>query len=81
MPKAYSPNGDEIVATCDFVPANALIVMDSFARNPDGSLSFDWVGESKMCWDGQYTKHEDGKPLYVDERGMEWTADELVLSD
>jgi hypothetical protein len=58
---------------------HALIDERSWKRLPDGSLDFEWVGQTVLCWDGQYTKERDGKDLYVDENGEEWTADEIRL--
>lgn len=82
MPKAFSPTGSPIVATSDLVPANAMIAEDSFSREADGSLAFEYDGTgSKMCWDGQYTQEIDGKALFVAEDGTEWREDELVLRD
>jgi hypothetical protein len=77
--KAISPTGALIVGSADWVPGNALIEERSWKRLPDGSLDFEWVGETVLCWDGQYTKERDGKDLYVDEDGEEWTADEVRL--
>src|SRR5260370_5016375 len=65
--------------SADWVPGNAFIEERSWKRLPDGSLDFEWVGETVLCWDGQYTNERDGKDLYVDEDGEEWTADEIRL--
>lgn len=79
--QAYAPTGKTIVATADMVPGNALITEGSWQREPDGTLSHGWVGETIMCWDGQYTTQRDGKDLFVDEAGELWTEDQLVLKD
>jgi hypothetical protein len=76
---AISPTGSPIVGTADMVPANALIQQGSFTRGADGAIEFEWEGESLCCWDGQYTKQRDGKDLYVDENGEEWTEDQIKL--
>ncbi len=77
--KAISPTGAPIVGSSDWVPGNALIEERSWKRLPDGSVDFEWVGETVLCWDGQYTNERDGEDLYVDEDGEEWTADEIRL--
>jgi|ERR1051326_8512843 hypothetical protein len=77
--KAISPTGSPIVGSADWVPGNALIEEGSWKWLPDGSFDFEWVGETVLCWDGQYTRARDGKDLYVDEDGEEWTADEIRL--
>ena len=59
--------GGAVHATADFVPGNALLT-----QLDDGS--FDYSGETKMCWDGQYTAEEAGKPLVLCENGHQWPA-------
>lgn len=67
-----SPNGTAIVGTSDTIPATALIngIYD------DGTPSYE--GNSNVDWDSQKTKTRDGKILYIDEDGKEWTFDQLV---
>lgn len=67
-----SPNGSEIIGTSDMVPATALIngIYD------DGTPSY--AGSSNVDWDSQKAKTRDGKILYIDEDGNEWTFDQLV---
>jgi len=52
--QARSPTGSPIVGTADMIPGNALI--SYFERLPDGTLGIEWVGETKVCWNGQQTK-------------------------
>ena len=78
---AKAPNGKRIVAMCDLVPANSLIADDTFRRDPDGSIAFEWAGESVLCWDGQYTMQREGEDLYVDEDGETWRESEIKLVD
>jgi hypothetical protein len=67
-----APNGIEISGTSEILPATALI--DSI--NDDGTPNY--AGESKLWWDDQKTKTRDGKILFVDESGEEWTFDQLT---
>jgi hypothetical protein len=53
--KAYGPNGVPIIGTSDLIPGNALIA-DFNRRDPDGSLSFEWAGDTDVCYDGQMTQ-------------------------
>lgn len=83
MAKAYSPQGTEIVAASELVPAHAHLVADSFGQAPDGSLTFDYAPSgSKMIWDGQYTSiNGDGNRIFVDENGLLWDEDQIELRD
>jgi hypothetical protein len=40
-----------------------------------------YTGETEMFWDDQETIERDGKVIFVDEQGEEWTFDELVLAE
>jgi hypothetical protein len=55
-------------ATADLVPGNALL-------DDNGDGTFEYSGETKMCWDGQYTDTDkDGLALVLCEEGHEWSA-------
>ena len=60
--------GAEIKATCDMVPANALV-----ERDP-ATGEYEYTGESKMCWDAQYTENEDDGLLVICETGHQFVA-------
>lgn len=74
-----APNGKEIIATADMIPGNALI--QSATRGADGKIEVEYAGETKVCWDGQYTETEDGETLYVDEDGQQWKESALTFED
>lgn len=73
----YAPTGKRIVASKDWIPGNALI--QSASRLPDGSLEIEWAGETKLCWDGQYTEHDGERRIFLDEDANEWAEHRLVL--
>ena len=85
---AFAPNGRPIIGTADLIPGNALIADGSFTRSWPGDvrdtkpeISFEYGGETDICWNGQYTKEESGETLYVADDGKEWRESEIVLSD
>ncbi|MDB6095553.1 MAG: hypothetical protein JWM32_3115 [Verrucomicrobia bacterium] len=75
----YAPNGKQIIATKDWIPGNALI--QGATRAADGSLEIEWAGETKVCWDGQYTEQVNGRMTYLDEDANEWREDQLTLAE
>ena len=79
--QAFSPTGHRIIGTSDTIPATATIRHDSFIKRPDGSIDFDYSGETDVFWDGQETSTRDGKILFEDEVGAIWTEDQIVLKD
>ncbi|THK33458.1 hypothetical protein EHS39_36220 [Ensifer sp. MPMI2T] len=68
-----SPNGSPIVGTAEKILATANIT----GINPDGTPNYE--GGSDIHWDTQKALVRDGKILFVDEDGDEWTFDQLVL--
>ena len=72
----YAPNGQRIIATKDWIPGNALI--DGATQNPDGTFDLIWNGETKICWDGQYTEEYRGRRIFLDEAGNEWPEHRLA---
>lgn len=73
--KWVSPTGSEIVGTSDSLLATALIS----DINEDGTPEY--IGESEIHWDTQETETRDGKILFVDDDGEEWTFDQLKQMD
>lgn len=73
----YTPNGKRIVAAKDWIPGNALIL--SATRNPDGTFEIEWEGETKICWNGQYTERLGGQRIFLDDDANEWRENELSL--
>lgn len=53
--KAFAPNGKQIRGTLDTIPAIAEISSESYSRNANGKLEFDWDGETDVIWDDQKT--------------------------
>lgn len=77
--KAFAPNGLEIVGTREIIPGVASITRDSFAKDSDGNLTFEHRGGTEVHWDAQKTVTRDGRTVFVDEDGAEWTGDMIVL--
>jgi hypothetical protein len=73
----YAPNGQFIIASKDWIPGNALI--QGATRLPDGTLEIEWDGETKICWDGQYTEQLGDQRIFLDEDANEWREDQLTL--
>ncbi|TDW20460.1 hypothetical protein EV128_12590 [Rhizobium azibense] len=72
MKQYQSPNGSSIVGTSDYVLVTAHIK----GIHDDGTP--DYAGDSKIDWDSQETQLLEGKLLYIDEDGVEWTFDQLT---
>lgn len=66
-----SPNGHQIVGTVERIPGLAQATEYSATGEPE------YDGYTEPYWDGQETVTRDGKILYQDENGDEWTFDEL----
>jgi hypothetical protein len=76
---AISPTGAAILGTYEMCPARAEIAC--FYRNEDGSIGYDHEGGSEMFWDAMETVTRDGKTVFLDENGDEWTEDQITLVD
>lgn len=79
--KAFAPNGLEILGTYEMCPCRAEITQGSFKREADGSIEFDYYGETEMFYDAQKIVKKDGECLYLDSDGNEWKESELVLRE
>lgn len=78
--RAYSLAGTLIEGTLESVPGTAQIDPDSFTRNEDGSLDFEYGGYTEIWWDDQETIYDkNGQALFVDEHGDTWPANEVIL--
>jgi hypothetical protein len=73
----YAPTGRRITASKDWIPGNALVAR--VVRATDGTLDIEWEGETKICWDGQYTETMGDRRIFLDEAGNEWPEDQLTL--
>ncbi|MGO7308821.1 hypothetical protein ACCS91_33740 [Rhizobium ruizarguesonis] len=69
-----SPNGHEIIGTAEIILATAPIS----GINADGTPIYTSWASTEVDWDTQETVKRDGKILFVDEEGDEWTFDQLV---
>lgn len=72
-----APNGKLIVGTLETCPGCALIT--SISRAVDGSITLDYVGETKMYWDDQRTIERDGQTIFLDSDGHEWPESQLTF--
>jgi hypothetical protein len=79
--QAFAPNGKQIIGTYEMCPARAEISLNSFGRDTDGTVSFDYAGESEMFWDGMETVTKEGKIVFLDGDGNEWTEDQIELRE
>ncbi|WP_051134040.1 hypothetical protein [Methylocystis sp. ATCC 49242] len=70
-----SPTGSLIIGTSEIIPGIALIYGISETGEPE------YVGETKLYWDAQHPETRDGKTLFLDEDGQEWTFDQLVKEE
>lgn len=68
-----SPSGSPIIGTSDTVSCRAEIV----GIEDDGTPEYE--GDTEVFWDEQETKERDGKILFMDEDGYEWTFDQLTV--
>lgn len=78
---ALAPNGKLIIGTADLIPALGYVHSDSFVRNANGTLTAEHTGRSRVYWDGQEREKHDNQPVYLDETGEEWRADQITLLD
>lgn len=73
----FAPTGRKINATQDWIPGNALIA--GATRDRSGKLEIEWAGETKLCWDGQYTEEAGGGRIFLDVDGNAWRENQLSL--
>lgn len=70
--KYTAPDGAPIVGTAETLTATSTI----FGIKPDGTPEYD--GSTEINWDDQKTVRRDGKIIFEDDKGREWTFDQLV---
>ena len=75
MPDWKSPTGSKIVGTLETIPGICRLVDIS----DDGRV--DYLGGTDILWDAQETVTRDGKTVFVDEGGDEWTFDQLTKEE
>ena len=71
-----APNGREIVATLE----KLIGTCDISDISDDGTPEHDGTG-TEVDWDSQETATRDGKVIYLDDGGDEWTFDQLTKQD
>lgn len=72
MAKQYlSPTGSEIIGTLERLIGRAEIS----GIQDDGTPKY--AGETEVFWDDQTSVLRDGKRVFLDEDGAEWTFDQL----
>ena len=77
--QAYAPNGLEILGTYEMCPCRAEIAGDSWRKDAEGKIEFDWAGDTEMFYDGQEAVQHEGETVYLDVEGNEWRESQLIL--
>lgn len=72
MSQYVSPTGSPIIGTLENLPALCRVNV----INDDGSVEY--ANQTTVNWDGQETVTRNGKVVFVDDDGAEWTFDRLV---
>lgn len=76
MANYLSPTGNPIIGTLERLAGVAnLTGIDPVTQEPEYS------GGTTVWWDEQKTVERDGKTVFVDQEGGEWTFDQLVLDE
>ena len=72
-----TPTGLAIVGTVEVMEGCAQTI--GIEQQPDGTYTPVYEGYTEVYWDSQRSKLRHGQLLYIDEDGVEWTADQLVF--
>lgn len=73
-----APNGHPIQGTAETI--SGIAVASTAIVNADGTIEPEWSGWTDVNWNSQRTDlTESGKRLYVDDVGLLWPEDELIL--
>lgn len=76
MANFLSPGGVPITGTLERLTGRAhLLDIDPETGEPEHS------GGTEIFWNDQETAKRDGKIVFLDEDGAEWTFDQLVRED
>lgn len=76
MANYLSPNGSPIIGTLERLSGRAEISdIDPTTGEPEYS------GSTAIFYDDQETVRRDGKIVFLDDGGDEWTFDQLVLAE
>lgn len=79
--RAYAPSGMPIIGTKEIVPGVACVRPDSFRKNGNGGVDFEYLGHTDVDWDSQTTVKIADKKVFIDADGLQWTEDSIVLRD
>lgn len=80
--KAQAPNGSLIVGTYEVVNGTAMINSESFERNADGSLRYEYAGGTEVDWDSQKTVTDHRLVrMFVAEDGGIWSEDKVTIDE
>lgn len=72
----YSPTGSQILGTLERLSARAEIVdIDPKTGEPE------YQGSTTIFWGDERTVTRDGKTVFLDENGAEWTFDQLTSEE
>lgn len=73
--------GAAVVRSLERLSGTAVIADDTFVRNPDGSLDYDYEGTTDVHWNGQLTVTRGKDRVFIDDNGDEVLESELELVD
>ena len=76
---AFHPNGERIIGTLESLEGRANVNPGTFSRAEDGSLDFEYQGETEVYWDNQSAKREGGERVFVSEHGSLCRSSEVLL--
>jgi hypothetical protein len=81
MANLYSPKGVLIAGTLEKVYGTGLITLGTAERLEDGTIDFEWAGETKMNWDSSSTEMslDNKERIFVCDDGQEWRESQLLL--
>jgi hypothetical protein len=75
--RLQTPDGKPILGTLERLEGRGEA--ETYEVQEDGSLDPEWSGSTEVFWDGQTTATTpDGKVIYLDSEGQEWTLDQLT---
>jgi len=75
MARYTTPDGTEIIGTLERVTARCEIHDIDDEGNPE------YAGGTEIFWDAMEVVERDGKMIFLDETGEEWTFDQLKRVD
>jgi hypothetical protein len=76
---AFHPNGERIIGTLESLEGRANVNPGTFSRDEDGSLDFEYQGETEVYGDSQSSKRENGERVFISEHGSVCRSSEVLL--